>query len=90
MAPQTSRSDTAYVLSPFSLEIRMEKNSSKFPLNTLPLVPRFKLDVRPDKIDIELSRKQMMQINALSSEWARFDRARQYRKWRPMECISKE
>lgn len=32
-----------YILEPFSMEARMEKNTSKFPLKTIPLIPRFKV-----------------------------------------------
>uniref|UniRef100_A0AC34Q2R8 Vacuolar protein sorting-associated protein 13 extended chorein domain-containing protein n=1 Tax=Panagrolaimus sp. JU765 TaxID=591449 RepID=A0AC34Q2R8_9BILA len=69
------------------MQVRMEKNTSKFPLKTIPAIPRFKFDLRPEKINIELSKKQLAQIRLLTREWTRFDRARQHRKWRPLMSI---
>lgn len=83
MSPESSK-ENQFILQPFSMQARMEKNSSKFPLKTVPAIPRFKFDLRPEKINIELSKKQLAQIRVLSREWARFDRARQHRKWRPL------
>uniref|UniRef100_A0AC34GSG9 Uncharacterized protein n=1 Tax=Panagrolaimus sp. ES5 TaxID=591445 RepID=A0AC34GSG9_9BILA len=82
LSPESSK-ENQFILQPFSMQARMEKNSSKFPLKTVPAIPRFKFDLRPEKINIEISKKQLAQIRVLSREWARFDRARQHRKWRP-------
>lgn len=41
-------------------------------------------DLRPGKIEIDFSKSQLAQIRFLAREWARFDRARQHRKWRPV------
>lgn len=76
--------ENQYILHPFSMQARMEKNCSKFPLKTIPAIPRFKFDLRPEKINIEVSKKQLMQIRILTNEWARFERAREHRKWRPL------
>jgi hypothetical protein len=65
----------------------MEKNSSKFPLKQQPPIPRFKFDLRPEMIELELSKRQLAQIRVLATEWSRFDRARQHRKWRPITNI---
>lgn len=86
MAPENMK-DNQFILQPFSMQARMEKNSSKFPLKTVPAIPRFKFDLRPEKINIELSKKQLAQIRLLSREWARYDRARQHRKWRPLVSV---
>uniref|UniRef100_A0A7E4V616 Ricin B-type lectin domain-containing protein n=1 Tax=Panagrellus redivivus TaxID=6233 RepID=A0A7E4V616_PANRE len=86
LSPESSK-DTQFILQPFSMQARMEKNSSKFPLKGTPAIPRFKFDLRPEKINIELSKKQLAQIRLLTREWARFDRARQHRKWRPLVAI---
>jgi hypothetical protein len=77
-----------FILQPFSMQMRMEKNTSKFPLKSQPPIPRFKFDARPEKLDIELYKRQLLQIRLLSREWARFERARQHRKWRPILPVS--
>ncbi|KAI6183493.1 Vacuolar protein sorting-associated protein 13D [Aphelenchoides bicaudatus] len=82
LCPLTNRNNT-YILQPFSMQVRMEKNTSKFPLKQQPAIPRFKFDLRPETIELELSKRQLAQIQVLTSEWSRFDRARQHRKWRP-------
>ncbi|NP_001348705.1 Ricin B-type lectin domain-containing protein [Caenorhabditis elegans] len=83
LAPETS--SNAYIIQPCSAELRMEKNSSKFPLKSK--VPRFKFFMRPDILGLELTRHQMTQLRAVNREWARFERARQHRKWRPLCTI---
>ncbi|CAD5233590.1 unnamed protein product [Bursaphelenchus xylophilus] len=87
LAPETSKNNT-FILKPFSMTVRMEKNASKFPLKQNPPIPRFTFDLRPERIEIELSKRQLAQIRVLSAEWARFDRARQHRKWRPLTRIT--
>ncbi|KAJ1353259.1 hypothetical protein KIN20_009853 [Parelaphostrongylus tenuis] len=77
----------AFIIHPCSAELRMERNSSKFPLKGQ--IPRFKFFLRPDKITMEMSRRQIAELRALNREWARFERARQHRKWRPMTSIAK-
>lgn len=47
----------------------------------------FQFFLQPKQITVELSRRQMTELRALSREWARFDRARQHRKWRPLTAI---
>jgi hypothetical protein len=86
LSPDSSK-DNQFILQPFSMQARMEKNSSKFPLKTVPAIPRFKFDLRPEKINIEVSKKQLAQIRLLTREWGRFDRGRQHRKWRPSVSI---
>uniref|UniRef100_A0A1I7WZT6 VPS13 domain-containing protein n=1 Tax=Heterorhabditis bacteriophora TaxID=37862 RepID=A0A1I7WZT6_HETBA len=76
----------AHIIQPCSAELRMEKNSSKFPLKGSS--PRFKLYLRSEKITCELSRRQMAELRALNREWMRFERARQHRKWRPLNHVS--
>uniref|UniRef100_A0AC35TVT4 Ricin B-type lectin domain-containing protein n=1 Tax=Rhabditophanes sp. KR3021 TaxID=114890 RepID=A0AC35TVT4_9BILA len=71
------------ILKPFSLQIRMSKDLSKFPLKGNE--PRFSFDVRPTKLAVELSTLQLSQIRALTKEWARFDRGKNHRKWRPQQ-----
>lgn len=83
LAPESS--SNAYIIQPCSAELRMEKNSSKFPLKAK--VPRFKFFMRPDTIALELTRHQMTELRAVNREWARFERARQHRKWRPLCTI---
>ncbi|CAI2346080.1 unnamed protein product [Caenorhabditis sp. 36 PRJEB53466] len=83
LAPETS--SNAYIIQPCSAELRMEKNSSKFPLKAK--IPRFKFFMRPDIIACELTRHQMTELRAVNREWARFERARQHRKWRPLCTI---
>ncbi|CAB3411172.1 unnamed protein product [Caenorhabditis bovis] len=83
MAPETS--SNAYIIQPCSAELRMEKNSSKFPLKHQ--IPRFKFLMRPEIIVCELTKLQMTQLRALNREWARFERARLHRKWRPLCTI---
>lgn len=89
-ASAASRYSTAYVLEPLSATVRMERNTSKFPLKGVDAPPRFRFDVRPERIEAELSRRQLAQIRALSREWARFDRARAHRKWRPQTPVKNE
>ncbi|KAI1728822.1 vacuolar protein sorting-associated protein 13D [Ditylenchus destructor] len=84
MSPENNRNNTFILQQPFSMEVRMEKNSSKYPLKTVPPTPRFKFDLRPERIEVELSKRQIAQMRLLTREWARFDRARQHRKWRPL------
>uniref|UniRef100_A0A915ER83 Chorein N-terminal domain-containing protein n=1 Tax=Ditylenchus dipsaci TaxID=166011 RepID=A0A915ER83_9BILA len=88
MSPENTCSNTFILQQPFCMEVRMEKNASRFPLKTVPLIPRFKFDLRPERIEIELSKRQLAQMRVLGREWARFDRARQHRKWRPLVPIS--
>ncbi|KAF1766140.1 hypothetical protein GCK72_006096 [Caenorhabditis remanei] len=83
LAPESS--SNAYIIQPCSAELRMEKNSSKFPLKAK--VPRFKFFMRPDILGLELTRHQMTELRAVNREWARFERARQHRKWRPLCTI---
>lgn len=83
LAPETS--SNAYIIQPCSAELRMEKNSSKFPLKAK--IPRFKFFMRPDILELELTRHQMTELRAVNREWARFERARQHRKWRPLCSI---
>ncbi|EYC38921.1 hypothetical protein Y032_0687g1538 [Ancylostoma ceylanicum] len=75
----------AFIIHPCSAELRMERNSSKFPLKGH--TPRFKFFLRPEKITVEMTRRQMAELRALNREWARFERARQHRKWRPLMHI---
>uniref|UniRef100_A0A914C821 Vacuolar protein sorting-associated protein 13D n=1 Tax=Acrobeloides nanus TaxID=290746 RepID=A0A914C821_9BILA len=82
LSPDSPKSNT-FILKPFSMQMRMEKNTSKFPLKTQPAIPRFKFDLRPEKVNVELTKRHLAQIRLLSNEWARFDRARAHRKWRP-------
>ncbi|KAK5974246.1 VPS13 domain-containing protein, partial [Trichostrongylus colubriformis] len=63
----------------------MERNSSKFPLKGP--TPRFKFFLRPEKITVEMTRRQIAELRALNREWARFERARQHRKWRPLTHV---
>ncbi|KAI6230473.1 Ricin B-type lectin domain-containing protein [Aphelenchoides fujianensis] len=73
----------AFLLRPFSLQVRLERNASRLPLKALPAVPRFKFDLRPEMLELELSRRQLGQMRALSAHWTLFDRAREHRRWRP-------
>ncbi|VDM63985.1 unnamed protein product [Angiostrongylus costaricensis] len=75
----------AFIIHPCSAELRMERNSSKSPLKGQ--IPRFKFFLRPNKITMEMSRRQIAELRALNREWARFERARQHRKWRPLTPI---
>lgn len=86
LAPEVSK-DNTYVLQPFSAHLFMEKNTSKFPLKSYPVIPRFKFDLRPEKVNIELSKRQLAEIQLLGREWARYERARQHRKWRPLVSV---
>ncbi|KAK6738704.1 hypothetical protein RB195_020674 [Necator americanus] len=83
LAPENP--DSAFIIHPCSAELRMERNSSKFPLKGQ--TPRFKFILRPEKITVEMTRRQMAELRALNREWARFERARQHRKWRPLMRI---
>ncbi|TKR64371.1 hypothetical protein L596_024918 [Steinernema carpocapsae] len=88
LAPEDTRNNS-FILHPFNVSLRMEKNASKFPLQaTKPSSPRFKFEFCPDKVNIELTKRQFAEIRLLCREWARFDRARQHRKWRPVTSIS--
>ncbi|KAF8360520.1 hypothetical protein PRIPAC_87443 [Pristionchus pacificus] len=71
----------SYVVAPCCIELRMEKNTSKLPLKEK--MPRFKFLLRPETIALELSGVQMRDMRAVTREWARFERARPHRKWRP-------
>lgn len=44
--------------------------------------------MRPEAIELELSKRQLAQIQVLTAEWSRFDRARQHRKWRPLSGVT--
>uniref|UniRef100_A0A0K0DCQ1 Ricin B-type lectin domain-containing protein n=1 Tax=Angiostrongylus cantonensis TaxID=6313 RepID=A0A0K0DCQ1_ANGCA len=83
LAPENPNS--AFIIHPCSAELRMERNSSKSPLKGQ--IPRFKFFLRPNKITMEMSRRQIAELRALNREWARFERARQHRKWRPLTPI---
>lgn len=39
--------------------------------------------MRPERVNIELSKRHLAQIRLLLNEWARYERARFHRKWRP-------
>ncbi|CAJ0587158.1 unnamed protein product, partial [Mesorhabditis spiculigera] len=86
LAPEDAGKNT-YIIEPCSIELRMEKNASKFPLKGDPAIPRFKFWLRPEKIVVELSRRQMSELRALNREWSRFERARTHRKWRPVANV---
>ncbi|CEF67616.1 Vacuolar protein sorting-associated protein 13D [Strongyloides ratti] len=74
------------VIKSFGLQMRMSKNLSKLPLFHED-TPRFKIDIRPTKLDVEMTTLQLYQFRALSKEWARIDRAKNFRKWRPSVSI---
>lgn len=61
LCPLNTRTNT-YILQPFSMQMRMEKNTSKFPLKQQPAIPRFKFDLRPEMIELELSKRQLAQV----------------------------
>uniref|UniRef100_A0A914MHV5 Chorein N-terminal domain-containing protein n=1 Tax=Meloidogyne incognita TaxID=6306 RepID=A0A914MHV5_MELIC len=79
-------SENAYILQPFTLELRMEKNNSRFPLRST-LIPRFKFNIRSQRIELELTQKQIAQIQQFMDDWSMFERARPHRKWRPNTSI---
>ncbi|CAI4229925.1 unnamed protein product [Auanema sp. JU1783] len=85
LASETALS--SFIIEPCSMELVMEKNSSKFPLKESE--PRFKLFLKPNKTICNLTRSQMIELRVLNREWARFERARQHRKWRPSSSISR-
>lgn len=80
MAPENSKGNH-FILHPLSMHAFMEKNSSKYPLENV--TPRFKFDLQPEKISIEITTKQLAQIKILNQKWANHDRARHIRKGRP-------
>ncbi|KAL3994358.1 hypothetical protein ACH3XW_21415 [Acanthocheilonema viteae] len=41
----------------------------------------------PEKVIIELTKRQLLEMGSLGNEWARFDRSRQHRKWRPLTTV---
>uniref|UniRef100_A0A0N5BPS6 Ricin B-type lectin domain-containing protein n=1 Tax=Strongyloides papillosus TaxID=174720 RepID=A0A0N5BPS6_STREA len=85
LLPQNYR-DNCNVIKSFGLQMRMSKNLSKLPLFHED-TPRFKIDIRPTKLDVEMTTLQLHQFRALSKEWARIDRAKNFRKWRPSVSI---
>ncbi|KAK0428668.1 hypothetical protein QR680_010939 [Steinernema hermaphroditum] len=90
LAPDDTRNNS-FVLQPFNASLKMEKNSSKLPLKTTnPPSPRFKFDFCPERVIIELSRRQFTEIRLLCQEWTLFDRARQHRKGRPTVSVSED
>ncbi|CAK5099008.1 unnamed protein product [Meloidogyne enterolobii] len=82
----SSPSENVYILQPFTLELRMEKNNSRFPLRST-LIPRFKFNIRSQRIELELTQKQIAQIQQFMDDWSMFERARPHRKWRPNTSI---
>nr|CDP97328.1 Bm2386 [Brugia malayi] len=86
MAPEISK-DNVCILQPFSAHLYMERNTNKFPLKTYPYIPRFKFNLCPEKVVIELTKRQLLEMSSLGKEWARFDRSRQHRKWRPLTTV---
>ncbi|KAK6016156.1 hypothetical protein OSTOST_18364, partial [Ostertagia ostertagi] len=86
LAPENTPS--TFIIHPCSAELRMERNSSKFPLKGP--TPRFKFFLRPEKITVEMTRRQIAELRALNREWARFERARQHRKWRPLTHVGEK
>ncbi|KJH42014.1 hypothetical protein DICVIV_12001 [Dictyocaulus viviparus] len=84
LAPEDPNS--AFIIHPCSAELRMERNLSKLPLKGRN--PRFKFFLRSEKITMEMTRRQIAELRALNREWARFERARQHRKWRPLTSIN--
>lgn len=61
LCPISTRNNT-HILQPFSMQMRMERNASKFPLKQQPPIPRFKFDLRPEMIELELSKRQLAQV----------------------------
>uniref|UniRef100_A0A914XD20 Vacuolar protein sorting 13D n=1 Tax=Plectus sambesii TaxID=2011161 RepID=A0A914XD20_9BILA len=86
LVPDTAK-DNCYILEPVSAQVRMEKNTSKFPLKSKPAIPRFRFDLEPDKVAIEMTKQQLAELRLLTREWGRYDRARRHRKWRPKEGV---
>uniref|UniRef100_A0A1I7VNQ7 Ricin B-type lectin domain-containing protein n=1 Tax=Loa loa TaxID=7209 RepID=A0A1I7VNQ7_LOALO len=86
MASEISE-DNVCILQPFSAHLYMERNTNKFPLKTYPYIPRFKFNLCPEEIVIELTKRQLLEMSSLGKEWARFDRSRQHRKWRPLTTV---
>uniref|UniRef100_A0AAF5PWJ8 Ricin B-type lectin domain-containing protein n=2 Tax=Wuchereria bancrofti TaxID=6293 RepID=A0AAF5PWJ8_WUCBA len=86
MAPEINK-DNVCILQPFSAHLYMERNTNKFPLKTYPYIPRFKFNLCPEKVIIELTKRQLLEMSSLGKEWARFDRSRQHRKWRPLTTV---
>jgi len=50
-------------------------------------VARFIFELEPENICVELLKKQLDEMRLVGKEWARFDRARRYRKWRPKDGV---
>lgn len=50
----------------------------------------FQFNLCPEKVVIELTKRQLLEISSLGKEWARFDRSRQHRKWRPLTTVGQK
>ncbi|CEF67763.1 Vacuolar protein sorting-associated protein 13D [Strongyloides ratti] len=78
--------DNSNIIKPFDLKIKITKNKSKLHLIS-ETNPRFKFDILQKKMNIDITIHQLIQMKILTNEWKRFDRAKNYRKWRPKNEI---
>ncbi|XP_070561460.1 LOW QUALITY PROTEIN: intermembrane lipid transfer protein VPS13D-like [Ptychodera flava] len=75
--------DHEYILEPVSAQAKIKRNLSALPLRSRNS-PRLACDLALKKIPLALSESQYRGILAMIKESERYDRARKYRKWRPM------
>lgn len=76
-------------MKPVSAEARVRRNASKSPLGAED-GPRFNIDVLFDSVGLELTNKQYKVIAELVEEFTRFFRAKENKKWRPLEDVHNE
>lgn len=72
-----------FILQPVNVLVRMEKNSSKLPLKGPSNLPRLNFEIDVEELNLHPSQQQLKGMRLLTDEWSRFERGRQYRKWRP-------
>lgn len=65
----------------------MTWNNAVFSLSFISLL---QFNLCPEKVVIELTKRQLLEMGSLGKEWARFDRSRQHRKWRPLVTVGEK
>ncbi|XP_077998114.1 intermembrane lipid transfer protein VPS13D-like [Glandiceps talaboti] len=78
--------DHAYILQPVSAEAKFKRNLTALPLRSRNS-PRLACELELQKIPLALAESQYRGILAMIKESERYDKARKYRKWRPMSKV---
>ncbi|XP_014665862.1 PREDICTED: vacuolar protein sorting-associated protein 13D-like [Priapulus caudatus] len=72
-----------YILQPVSAQAKLRRNCSVLPLRSR-VTPRITCDLVMDRMQLNIGEPQYRSMIAWMKEYDRFERSRQYRRWRPV------